>query len=81
MALEENLVALNITDFPIDDDCIGSKWKVENEEQLARLIAIVVMGQAAQAAHIIDELLPAAPAFTDHELKNCLLYTSDAADE
>ncbi|TMP87534.1 hypothetical protein CWC05_06670 [Pseudoalteromonas ruthenica] len=70
MALEENLVALNITDFPIDDDCIGSKWKVENEEQLARLIAIVVMGQAAQAAHIIDELLPAAPAFTDHELKN-----------
>lgn len=70
MALEENLVALNITDFPIDDDCIGSKWKVENEEQLARLIAIVVMGQAAQAAHILDELLPAAPAFTDHELKN-----------
>lgn len=70
MALEENLVALNITDFPIDDDCIGSKWKVENEEQLARLIAIVVMGQAAQAAHIIDELLPAGPAFTDHELKN-----------
>ena len=70
MALEENLVALNITYFPIDDDCIGSKLKVENEEQLARLIAIVVMGQAAQAAHIIDELLPAAPAFTDHELKN-----------
>ncbi|MCZ4253817.1 hypothetical protein [Pseudoalteromonas shioyasakiensis] len=69
MALEENLVALNITDFPIDDDCVGSKWKVENEDQLARLIAIVVMGQAAQAAHIIDELLPAAPAFTNEALK------------
>ncbi len=69
MALEENLVALNITDFPIDDDCVGSKWKVENEDQLARLIAIVVMGQAAQAAHIVDELLPAAPAFTNEALK------------
>jgi len=69
MALEENLVALNITDFPIDDDCVGSKWKVENEDQLARLIAIVVMGQAVQAAHIIDELLPAAPAFTNEALK------------
>lgn len=70
MTLEENLAALEITDFPIDDDCVGSKWKVENEDQLARLIAVVVMGQAAQAAHIIDELLPAAPAFTDEDLKN-----------
>lgn len=69
MPQEVNLSALDITDFPIDDDCIGSKWKVKNEEQLARLIAIVVMGQAAQAAHIIDELLPATPAFTDDALK------------
>ncbi len=69
MPHDENLSALNITDFPIDDDCVGSKWHVENEEQLARLIAIVVMGQAAQAAHIIDELLPAAPAFTNEALK------------
>lgn len=69
MVLEENLAAFAIYDFPIDDDCVGSKWKVENEEQLAKLIAIVVMGQAAQAAHIIDNLLPAAPAFTDEALK------------
>lgn len=66
---DQNLAALKITGFPIDDDCVGSKWKVENEDQLARLIAIVVMGQAAQAAHIIDELLPAAPAFTNEALK------------
>lgn len=69
MDSEENLTALGITSFPIDDDCIGSKWRVENEEQLARLIAIVVMGQAAQAAHIIEQLLPAAPAFSDNALK------------
>lgn len=66
---DQNWAALKITGFPIDDDCVGSKWKVENEDQLARLIAIVVMGQAAQAAHIIDELLPAAPAFTNEALK------------
>ncbi|TXS90812.1 hypothetical protein FV139_17730 [Parahaliea maris] len=69
MPQDDNIAALEITGFPIDDDCVGSKWKVENEDQLARLIAIVIMGQAAQAAHIIDELLPAAPAFTTDALK------------
>ncbi|HGF7177554.1 TPA: hypothetical protein AB5E44_003582 [Vibrio cholerae] len=69
MTPDQNWAALEITGFPIDDDCVGSKWKVENEDQLARLIAIVIMGQAAQAAHIIDELLPAAPAFTNEALK------------
>ena len=69
MAPEESWVALNITDFPINDDCIGSKWTVANEDQLAALIATVVMGQAAQAEHIIEELLPAAPAFTNDALK------------
>jgi hypothetical protein len=62
--------ALNITDFLIDEHCVGTKWIVDNEDQLARLIAIVVMGQAMQAAHIIDELLPATPAFTNEDLKN-----------
>jgi hypothetical protein len=70
MLLEENLAALEIIGFPIDDDCVGSKWKVENEDQLVRLIAIVVMGQAAQAAHIIDTLTPASPAFVLEELKH-----------
>jgi hypothetical protein len=62
--------ALNISDFPIDDHCVGSKWTVDNEDQLAHLIAIVVMGQAMQAAYIIDELLPATPAFTNEALKS-----------
>ncbi|EPQ4127806.1 hypothetical protein LAD80_000130 [Proteus mirabilis] len=69
MPPEENIAALEIIGFPIDDNCVGSKWKVENEDQLVRLIAIVVMGQAAQAAYIIDELIPASPAFTLDTLK------------
>lgn len=60
---------LQISDFSIDEHCVGSRWEVDNDDQLARLIAIVVMGQAMQAAHIIDELLPAEPAFTNEALK------------
>ena len=81
MALEENLAALEIISFPIDDDCVGSKWKVENEDQLARLIAIIVMGQAAQASHIIDELIPAAPAFTDEALKQEAIIKFSVQDD
>ena len=65
MTQENGLSALEITDFPIDDDCVGAKWIVKNDDQLSKLIALVVMGQAAQAAYIIDELIPAAPAFTN----------------
>lgn len=65
-----NLKALKITDFLIDDHSVGSTWKVDNEDQLARLIAIVVMGQAVQAANIIDQLeVLAAPLFMNEDLK------------
>lgn len=53
----------------IDDDCTGERWQVVDDEQLARLIAIIAMGQAAQASHILSELLPATPAFTLPELR------------
>jgi hypothetical protein len=56
------------TAVPIDDCCIGDRWSAQDEIQLARLIAIIAMGQAAYAAHILKELLPAAPAFTHHDL-------------
>jgi len=69
MLSEDSLAALNITNFPIDDDCIGSKWTVANETQLAGLIATIVMGQAMQAEYIIEELMPVAPAFTNEDLK------------
>ena len=54
---------------PINDDCTGERWQVLDDEQLTRLIAIIAMGQAAQASHILSELLPATPAFTIPELK------------
>jgi hypothetical protein len=54
---------------PIYDDCIGDRWTTQDETQLARLIAIIAMGQAAYAAHILKELLPAVPAFTDKDLR------------
>lgn len=63
------MTALTIDDIPIDDDCVGSRWVVEDEDQLARLIAVVVMGQATYAAHIIKELIPAAPAFSNEDLR------------
>lgn len=53
---------------PIDDHCIGDRWFAQNETQLARLTAIIAMGQAAYAAHILKELLPATPAFTCDDL-------------
>lgn len=53
----------------IDSDCTGERWQVLDDEQLARLIAIIAMGQVAQASHILAELLPPAPAFTIPELR------------
>ncbi|WP_422343427.1 hypothetical protein [Parasphingorhabdus sp.] len=53
---------------PIDADCTGERWVANDEVELSRIIAIIAMGQAAQAAHILQELSAAAPAFTTPEL-------------
>jgi len=63
----ENL-PLNTEECAIDDDCTGERWEVDNAKQLARLIAIIAMGQAAQASHILSTLQAATPAFTQTEL-------------
>ena len=49
---------------PIDDHCTGDRWTVKDIDHLAKLIALIAMGQAAHAASIIEEFAPAAPAFT-----------------
>ena len=54
----------------IDGDCIGERWVATDEEQLAALVAIIAMGQAAQASHILTELEPTTPAYTDADLRN-----------
>lgn len=60
---------LATTACAIDDNCLGERWHITDDDQLARLIAIISMGQAAQASHILSELLPATPAFTIPELR------------
>lgn len=66
----EKPIALVIDDVPIDEYCVGDRLEVENIDQLAKLVAIIVMGQATHAAHILRELTPAAPAFTNEYLQS-----------
>jgi len=67
--MEKIVPALRIDSLPIDDKCVGSRWIVDDEDQLSKLIAIILMGQAAQASHIINTLLTAQPAFSNDALK------------
>lgn len=46
----------------------GLTWTVADLNALARLIAIVLLGQSQHAARIIATLEPAAPAFSDADL-------------
>lgn len=58
--------ALTIEVVEIDANCTGSRWTAADVEHLARIIAIIAMGQAAHAARIITESLPSEPAI-DHD--------------
>ncbi len=53
---------------PIDDHCSGHRWAVLDETRLARLIAIIAMGQVAYVSYILKELHPVTPAFTNEDL-------------
>lgn len=65
----EAALPLKTGPVPIDVHCVGDRWIAEDQVQLARLVAIIAMGQAAHAAHILRQLLPAQPAFTTDELR------------
>jgi hypothetical protein len=60
---------LAIQAVPIDDKCTGDRWSAVDEVHLAQLIAIIAMGQAVYVAYLLRELLPAAPAFNDDDLR------------
>lgn len=60
---------LLIQAVPIDENCNGDRWAAQDELHLAKLIAIIAMGQASYAAHILKSLLPAAPAFSNENLR------------
>ena len=57
------VVPLNIINENIDMVCDCERWDVSSEDQLARIISIVAMGQALHAAEIVRTLIPADPAF------------------
>jgi hypothetical protein len=54
---------------PIDGDCTGLRWRAANTSTLARLIAMMAMGQAAYAAHILATLSPAGPKINTAQLR------------
>lgn len=53
----------------IDGDCVGERWTPANDDELAALVAIVAMGQASQAAYILEELVSPEPAFSMQTLR------------
>jgi hypothetical protein len=53
----------------IDSECIGERWKTADEATLARLIAIMAMGQASYAGHILKTLAPAEPEISTAQLR------------
>ena len=62
-------------------DCVGERWVVANPSQLARLIAIIAMGQVSQASHIVTKLVPAAPAFSFQALRSEAIVKLTVQDE
>lgn len=65
---ESSAPFLAIEEVAISADCIGTRWTVDNFDNLARVIAVIAMGQATHAANIIAELLPAEPAYSNDAL-------------
>lgn len=60
---------LIIQEVDINEHCTGSRWTIGDLDHLAQIIAIIAMGQAAHAAQIISELLPAEPAIDNKALR------------
>lgn len=61
-------VALTLESVAINSHCIGQRWSELDRLQLARLVALVAMGQASKAALIIKALEPAGAEFAVNEL-------------
>jgi hypothetical protein len=54
---------------PIDGACTGVRWRATDTSTLARLIAMMALGQAAYAAHILATLSPGGPKINTAQLR------------
>lgn len=52
----------------IDTDVSGLNWEVTDFHELAKIVAVIAVGQVAHAARILDALEPNAPAFSIQQL-------------
>lgn len=62
------LTAIHSKVVQVDDDVLGLRWKVTDLAELAKLIAVIALGQSEHAARIISELEPHGPALSDVDL-------------
>ncbi len=62
--------ALQIEAVDIDSTCIGDRWEAQDIDRLARLIAIIALGQAVHAAKIILELSVETPVITQSVVRS-----------
>ena len=62
------MAALTSETMEVDDDVSGLLWTIDDIGELAKLIAVIALGQAQHAARIIRELEPHGPALSDAEL-------------
>jgi hypothetical protein len=51
---------LTVTNFPATPECGGSQWSVADEDLLARLTALVLVGRARHAARVLQGAQPSA---------------------
>jgi hypothetical protein len=82
-ALAPNEIVTN--EHIIDEHCVVEVWTVCDLEILAKLIAIIAMGQARHAARILAGLYPAAPELKCDSLradaKQRLTVTGDTSEK
>lgn len=63
---------INIIDFPAIPECGGTQWSVVDEDQLAKLTALVLVGRSHLAERILDgaqNQAPMAPAALKENLR------------
>lgn len=61
---------LSTASVEIDTDCLGERWEALDRAELAKLIAIMALGQQEVAGHILATLSPMGPAFSDSQLRS-----------